>query len=78
MRTSSDRRRSRTCCQFEHAVSPTHLEDEGLHGLGVLVTVRESLDLLSGLLEELLKVLLALAEDLESRLVESSGLSATC
>ena len=75
MRTSSPRRRRRTCGQH-HLQSCTHLENQRLHGLRVLVTVRERLDLLSGLVEELLEVLLALAENLESRLVESSRLGA--
>lgn len=53
----------------------THLQDERLHGLRVLVSVGQVLHLLSGLLEQLLEVLLTLPEDLKSGLVESGGLS---
>lgn len=54
----------------------TYLEDEELHGGGIVLAIGEGGDLLVGLLEESLEVLVALAEDLEARLVESSRLGA--
>lgn len=54
----------------------THLENEELHGLGVVLAVGEGSDLLVGVLKEGLEVLVALAEHLETRLVEGSRLGA--
>ena len=54
----------------------THLENQELERLVVLVAVGEVLDLLAGVVEERVEVLVAPAQDLEARLVERGRLRA--
>jgi hypothetical protein len=55
--------------------SATYLEDEVLQGIRVRFTAAELLDLVGSLLEELLQSVVSSSKDLDTRVVQSGGLS---